>query len=391
MTYTTSEPKLQISKSTIAVTAILCVCLLRAMGIGGVSNAVLILCAAFWAVTILLWSGVPSKTKPVLIAFLLLGTLYGVLTVVKPSINGVTNTIGIFISAFLYVYFFSIAPKAKGRRDIILALTIGAAAIVLVGLTSDAVAKNTIGGLATYPLLLAGSLAVTASNRPTLAGCIFLLAVAAVGLILGHRTILAIASASALLFVFLRIAPSRIISWFVILGLAGSVSLLIAFYAGIGDLDIRSLNQVFVDLTGRNATSGRQVIWPIILNATAQSPWFGIGSGATFSQLYPDKDWSAHSYFLQTYMQTGFVGVALLIALLFLVWKNLPPVKQVDPLSCYALCLFCVVIIHSALEVFLMQTNIAIGAGAWMALGMTAGLGNIKDRRMAPKRKFKFT
>lgn len=348
--------------------------LFKAVGVGAASDLLIVLGALFFGLSLQQGNRIEKRNRYVLFYFVLLGTLYFALTIVEPSATALKNTINIFVCAVFYLYFFKIGVSARKQRDVSAYLLLGAFIIVVLGTITEAVAKNTVSGLAIYPALTAGAILSARSRRPVLVGILVLLAISVIGLVVGHRTVVGMGLGAAFLVLMLRLVPSRLSSWFAVLMLALMILFMIAFYTGQAGFDIRSTNEFFSDLTGRNAQSGRQIIWPIILKAVAQEPYFGLGPGAAFSQLYYDTNWSAHSYFLQVYMQVGIVGLTLLIGLLVSVWRALPPISKKNPASAFALAIFVIVVGHSALAVFLMQVNIAIGVGAWMALGVSSGL-----------------
>ncbi|MCT4372275.1 O-antigen ligase family protein [Yangia mangrovi] len=205
---------------------------------------------------------------------------------------------------------------------------------------------------------------------------------------LDHRALAGLGAVGIVTYYLCQFAPSSIVKYGILITLAASIFGLIALYTGILGFDISVFNEIFVNYTGRNAVSGRQIIWPIIISYVSQSPWFGLGSGATFSQLYA-SEWSAHSYYIQVYMQTGIFGLSVLIALMVSIWKSIGKIRRRDPLSCYATSVFALLLIHMSLEVFLMQTNLMIGFGAWMAVGLCVGLLRIPDRKLKRRLRIK--
>jgi len=246
----------------------------------------------------------------------------------------------------------------------------------VIGSLAGVVEKNTMNGVACYLIFSGGAIAMARTKRPALVAAFIFGLVTILAAIAGHRTIEGMGILGFVIFLTLRRAPFRATRLAILFATAAGSFLLIAYFAGLFGRRLQFVDEFLLQYTGRNAESGRQIIWPIIIHAVNSSPiryWFGLGSGATFSSIYASQ-LSAHNYFLQTYMQTGTIGLALLIALFIAIWRSVYFRPLRDPLGCYMTTLVIVVLIHSSLEVFLMQVNLDIGVNAWMALGLGAGM-----------------
>ncbi|WP_100499812.1 O-antigen ligase family protein [Geodermatophilus chilensis] len=90
---------------------------------------------------------------------------------------------------------------------------------------------------------------------------------------------------------------------------------------------------VVSELFGRDATlTGRSVIWDVVERVVAESPWLGQGSGALWVAGVPVTDhmWAqtgfafyhAHSAYLDHLVQTGVVGLALVLAVVLLALRR---------------------------------------------------------------------
>ena len=81
------------------------------------------------------------------------------------------------------------------------------------------------------------------------------------------------------------------------------------------------LNRLTIKYTGGRLFSGRDVFWPYILENIKTAPIFGSGIGISVSNIY-DTTVSTHNLFLFIMMQTGGVGLALFIYMLYSIWDE---------------------------------------------------------------------
>jgi hypothetical protein len=286
--------------------------------------------------------------------------------------------LGIFISGTFFFYFVQNAQRLVQARYSAALLFGAGCLIVLVGVALGLVNKNTISGIATYFFLSAAVIRV-AKGGPlivTVFQTSLLLALLG-GLFLDHRLMIGAGLTMLGVVVLLRLIPLAALRNVTLIAVFGGVLLMIVLFAGLWGFDIRDYDTLAIEYTGRTARSGRQIIWPLIISQTAKSPWIGLGTGTTFSDFY-DATWSAHSYFLQIYMQAGIIGVTALVLLLFSIWAAIGRPRISQPVSIIATGSFVFLIMHISFEVFLMQVNLLMGCGAWMMLGLC--VGSIRNR-----------
>lgn len=375
---TLAGPALSVGRPSLILAWIGLIGLATALGLGAVENLLLVSTGGAMGLSLLLWPALPRRVLPVACAFAALFSLYAGLTVLAPTARGLANTINIAVSAAFFLFFAGNAPRFVRFPGTAL-VCLGAAALIAIGgLAAGGVAKNTISGLCAYLILTAGLLWTARGHGPKRTGVLTFALVGAMGVLLGHRAMAGVGFTAALAFGAIWIVPLNVIRNLILIGLVAGIVLLIALYARLWGFDIRDLDALVREASGRTASSGRQVIWPLIIHATSDHVWFGLGSGMLFEQLY-NSHWSAHSYFLQIYLQSGVAGLACLVAVLLTVWRAIGRPRRSEPVGIYLSACFMVVLIHSALEVFLMQANPTIGAGAWMTLGL--GVGLLEDRR----------
>jgi len=357
---------------------LICVSLTVVARLGLVVDALLVLMAAAMLLNIVGTAQLPKRIRAVILSFLLLFGFYVIGFLDQPSFVGLVNAIGIGISLLFFV-FFAIHGRTliafPGTAGILVA---GAVLVVVVGAALDLVSKNTISGIAAYFLLTAGL--VWVANGKTLFSVTLLIAVLFVFLAfgLGHRLMLGAAVLLMGTVGAVRLVPSESIRTLGLITFVGILFFIIALFAGIGGLSIISYDALIIEYTGRTARSGRDFIWPLIIGATSDSPWIGLGTGTTVSNLF-NTDLSAHNYFLQIYMQAGLVGVGLLLLILFSIWRAIGRPQKTKPVTIFATGAFLFVLLHASFEVFLMQVNLLMGCCAWMLLGF--GVAQIRQTR----------
>jgi O-antigen ligase len=309
------------------------------------------------------------------LGFLAVIAIYAVLTLSALSSEGLKNTIFSTVCAVIFFYFSSEGTRvvyAKGAGPILLLFS---GLVLFFGLSFNLATKNTISGVTTYFLMAAGLVYIARGASLLSSSTLVFLGVSCIGLLLEHRMIAGLGAGTLIFIVLLQAAPLGIVRNLFLVCMAATVLVVIAFFTGLWGFDIHDVDKLIMEYTGRTAQSGRQIIWPIIILNTSQSPWLGLGTGTTFSTLY-NSEWSAHSYYLQTYMQTGLVGLSSVIFLLFSIWRAIGRPRRKQPLTIYLSGCFLLLIMHASSEVFLLQVSLLMGCSAWMLFGL--GLGALR-------------
>jgi hypothetical protein len=362
-----------IRKSQLYILMLTLAALAKVVGAGRTEDALLSLAAMTMGVSLILHLQIPQRSRWVVLAFIALFMIYFALTLQAPSSTGIVNVVGIGISGIVFLFFLQNAQLLMLVPRTTSILLGSAALILLVGLGSDMVEKNTISGISAYFVIAAGVSALAKGApliRTTLLVCVL---VSMIGLVLGHRLMMGAGGVLLITVLALHLVPLEAFRALIIVALIGTIVLFVALFSGMWGLSIRNFDAYFIEYTGRTVLSGRQIIWPVIISATSQSSWFGLGTGATFSDLY-DSLWSGHSYFLQIYMQSGLVGLGALGAVLLSLWAAIGRPRRSQPVSIYMTGCFVMVLIHMSFEVFLMQVNLLMGCVVWMLLGLGVGL-----------------
>lgn len=143
------------------------------------------------------------------------------------------------------------------------------------------------------------------------------------------------------------------------------------------------ITQSITDRTGRPATSGRDVLWPAIVEYTQDNRWFGLGVGM-LPRDFLATDLSAHSFYMQTYLQLGFVGLAELIIALLGIWTLLAGATA--PAAKFGSAIFLMFVVHNGTEVLMFQNGLIASIPVWCAIGLSLSL-SLNDEEPSEKRR----
>jgi O-antigen ligase len=122
----------------------------------------------------------------------------------------------------------------------------------------------------------------------------------------------------------------------------------------------------------KNFFSGREVVWKMVLQAIDGNELFGLGLQMTPSMIY-NTSFSSHNLYLQTMLQSGTVGLSLLVVLLWTVLNRLGRFGSWE--SCVGAALLIAMLVHDCLEVSLTQNNFDYGLLIWAIWGICLALG----------------
>lgn len=309
----------------------------------------------------------------VIAAFTVFALVYLTLTLVSPSQQGATNLISIIVVFVVFLYFYHCGRNDSRLGAIGASALVGGALCCILGSFRDG-AKNSTNGIVLYLALLGGLALITTRKRPNLVAAGVFVLIGASSYRLDHRAGIVLAGIGIVIYLLLRALPSRLTK-VVALATVLSIAVLVFFlFAGLAGFDIQHYNGLLVQWTGRTGSSGRQLIFPVILQAVAPHQLVGLGTGTTFADIYPFKIVSASNYYLQIYLQTGLMGLTSAVVLLLTLWRSARLPRRGDPLGCLLTASIAILIVHSATEVFLTQVNVKLGVAAWAAIGFGLGL-----------------
>ena len=312
-------------------------------------------------------------------------SIYTISTILNPSIPAAIITTQIVTCAAVFFVFYANADRYVYRVDAIIVVLIFLIISILLGVSVDLAGKNVYSGTIVYLLLFLSLLLLqgnAVSSRKI--GTWTFVGVVLLGMVFDQRAMQLsglIALASFWILLYFNHALMR---W---IGLAGVVALIIVVVfmtAGISGFSINTIDDFVVEYSGRTAKSGRQVIWPLLVYLIEQKPFFGWGAGTLPRDLI-DTSLSAHSYYLQILLQTGFVGLMALICLMLALVSRFRVVQSRKDKYLRAYMWSCVflIVFHASSEVFLMQNNMVVAVPLWMLLG--AGVGLFGRRAVAPR------
>lgn len=128
-----------------------------------------------------------------------------------------------------------------------------------------------------------------------------------------------------------------------------------------------TVNDLSLQLTGKPIMTGRNTIWAQILDLIEKNLWFGHGSNV-IPEDFLSTSLSAHNLYLQIGLQSGLIGILLLLFFFFTIWKTLWKNKK-DPRVMISSCFFISIIVHQTFEVTLTQNQFSIGLLQWMIVG----------------------
>ncbi|MBB3041039.1 hypothetical protein [Nocardioides soli] len=137
--------------------------------------------------------------------------------------------------------------------------------------------------------------------------------------------------------------------------------------------------------SGRRALSGRDWLWPYITRRVDQDgQWFGLGVGSLPGDFLP-TDLSSHSFYMQTYLQLGVFGLALVAFVLLTVWKTVATSRQAS--GRFGAALFLMFVVHNSTEVLAFQNGLLASIPAWCAIGLAYSLtrAEVDAPKLEPK------
>lgn len=299
--------------------------------------------------------------------------IYGAWVLITPTVSSVKHLVTTGMAVFILISTISLSNILCTSLVVRGAVFVFAAIVFVLAMTNYGAQKNNLSGALLYFSML------TVAMVPRYFNFFGVIVAAAVSLFaslfVDHRAGIALAALSVGLYLLLRIITLRRAG--LMLGLSAGLAAIFVFtitLSGHGFISLEELNRLAVEVTGRRATSGREMIWSLVLNSLSGHFGVGLGGGTLFADLY-DNGWSAHSLYMQVLLQCGLVGLGMIIGGLFGV-ANLFSVNQTRRWGVFhasGVSVLALIVVHSATEVFLTQNLLAIGIPAMSALGLFVG------------------
>lgn len=128
-----------------------------------------------------------------------------------------------------------------------------------------------------------------------------------------------------------------------------------------------TLNELSLKYTDKPLLTGRNTIWSQLVDLISMKPRLGYGSSVV-PEDFLSTSLSAHNLYLQIGLQTGIVGIFLLLSFFFFIWKTLWKNRN-DRKVVLVSSFFIGIIVHQTFEVTLTQNQFVIGLLQWMIIG----------------------
>lgn len=142
----------------------------------------------------------------------------------------------------------------------------------------------------------------------------------------------------------------------------------IIIYPMLMTFDIGSeLDDLSHQYFNKNLFSGRHVLWVELLEKISQSPIVGHGLSADPQLIGFTK--SSHNLYLQTALQSGIIGLLLLVAFVSSIYMKLGNLR-IKTYSNLSMCFILGLLIHECFEICLTQNAIVIGYMMWFIMGL---------------------
>ncbi|WP_156432612.1 hypothetical protein [Mycobacterium sp. M26] len=286
----------------------------------------------------------------------------------EDAAQGIRHTITLGCTGVVFLTF-----AAWGSELFDIAWFVPAAAVAIavdvVGVYQAGLPKNTTAGALVY--LCALALVILIRNSQT-NGWWAAAAFSVAGLILSVALSMRFLVACAVLFLVMFFLANRLSAkWYFRSGVivsAITIPLVVWFFLNISRGGIaQQIGYKIAEITGRHATTGRDVLYPYLLYVAQKSPVFGLGAG-TRPRDVVSTSLSAHDYYIQVFMQVGVVGLVLLVCFLLATWRVL--VQARSAVGRFGSALFIMLILHNSTEVFMFQNSSLVVVPAWCAIGL---------------------
>ena len=147
------------------------------------------------------------------------------------------------------------------------------------------------------------------------------------------------------------------------------VTLVYPYMARVEELDrFRELVQLY---TGSALFTGRDRLWPVLLDIISMHPFIGHGSGALPRDFMPTT-LSAHNIYLQIALQVGLLGLFLFIFFFYRLWTLFWEARH-DPVVRLSAAYLVGIMIHQLFDISLTQNNMSLGMLQWLILAIGVG------------------
>ena len=147
----------------------------------------------------------------------------------------------------------------------------------------------------------------------------------------------------------------------------------IFFYLALPQLGMFDfLQDIFQKYTYGPVHSGREFVWPIIIDHISQRPLLGWGAGFREEDIVyrPEQGaLSTHNLYLAVALQTGIIGTILLFGLLYAIW-SIFCVLRTDQTVRLSGSFFLGICMHQWFNLSLIQNNVSVAVLFWTIIGI---------------------
>lgn len=174
------------------------------------------------------------------------------------------------------------------------------------------------------------------------------------------------------IFVWNFITARRYLFKLYFIGLVMCLFSMTFIYPYLSDLEGMSIYKEFVqELTGASLFSGRDRLWPELLNIISLRPVIGHGAGA-LPKDFIDTELSSHNLYLQIMLQVGALGLTAFIYFLYKIW-NIYWFGRNDYVVKVSAAFFLAVLVYQFFDISLTQNNLSLALLQWLifAIGIS--------------------
>lgn len=245
------------------------------------------------------------------------------------------------------------------------AIITGVVAADIIAVFTHVDAKNAVGGTVVY---LTAVLCVAWFGGGKLGALLLSAVAAAVGVAIGFRAMIAYTAVFLIAYMLSARVSGRAYFWGGIAATSAAISGMLWFHRNLTTSPLaRDIAYRIEELSGRRANSGRETLWPRILQTTEENPLFGMGAGVV-PRDFLSTQLSSHNYYIQLYLQVGLIGLAVLLLFLLAVWRKLAYSTNAE--GRFGAALFLMFVIHNSTEVIMFQNLTLAAVPAWCAIGL---------------------
>ncbi|SFD86662.1 O-antigen ligase [Lentibacillus persicus] len=319
----------------------------------------------------------PRQFKLFYLGMLSLAVLYVLMFIFSPAAHDreILSTILLVLSFLLAVVQM---PWKNTQLDIFAYMSAGLILLILVHWLIDGLQMVQFQGLIRNPTIMGSMLAalmifpIARFKAAHLSGKIML------GAAIGSGVLLIYASSTrAVLLLLIIMAGSRVVLhlsknlfsklFYLVLAFNLIFTLIYGSLSRVSFLE--KFNEWSLNTFNKSLFSGRQNIWDKAIAHGADNPLFGHEIGILPKDFIEGTHYvHSHNQYLQIFLESGLVGLASFIVLLFGIWTVL--MKGLDlPIARWAACYFLGLLFYETVDMSLFHYQFSVGLLQWLIIG----------------------